>query len=143
MRRGWVWFGVAVLVSMLAGASLAWFTHHPAGGRQAAASSTSRAAQAAAPPLTASQASTLLTRLTSGNSAEVSSAIVMPSGQQVPAATVRGLKKLAPVTADISSFRELSPALATLAATDRTGTKWLLHLVLVKGAWLVLDSVKQ
>jgi hypothetical protein len=67
----------------------------------------------------------------------------MPSGQEVPPATVRGLRTLAPVTADIRSFTELSPTLATLSAVDRTGAKWLLHLVWMNGQWLVLDSVKQ
>lgn len=133
---------MAMLVCVLAGASLAWLvTHGAAAGPRPAASA--RPAQPDAPALTASQAASLLTRLTSGDSASVTSAIVMPGGQEVPLAAVRGLRKLAPVTADIDSFTELSPGLATLSAVDRTGTRWLLHLARVHGQWLVLDSVKQ
>jgi len=133
---------VAVLVAVLAGASLAWFNGHRAVGQPAAATDPGQA-QPSAPPLTALQAASLLTHLTSGNRAAVTSAMVMSRGQQVPAATVRGLAMLAPVSADIRSFRELSPSLATLTAADRTGTRWLLHLVWVSGKWLILDSVKQ
>jgi hypothetical protein len=140
MRWGWV--GVAVLVSAVAGASLAWFTGHHAAGVPSAAASPSQP-QPSAPPLTASQAASLLTRLTSGEDAAVTSAIAMPSGQQVPPATVRGLRTLAPITADIGSFRELSPTLASLSAVDRSHTGWLVHLVWVNGQWLVLDTVKQ
>lgn len=137
----WVWFAVAVLVAAVAGGSLAWFTHQATGQPPAAASATQ--APPSAPPLTASQASSLLTRLTSGDSAEVTSAIAMPGGQQVPVSAVRGLSTLAPVAADIGSFRELAPAVATIGVTDRTGTRWLLHLIWMNGAWLVLDSVKR
>jgi hypothetical protein len=133
---------VAVLIFAVAGASLAWFTGHHAAGLPSAAASPSRA-QPSAPALTTSQATSLLTRLTSGNRAAVTSAIAMPSGQEVPPATVRGLRMLAPITAVIRSFKELSPDLATLTAVDGTGTRWLLHLVWVNGEWLVLDSVKQ
>lgn len=138
----WAWFAVAVLVAAVAGGSIAWFTRDQAAGQPSAAASASQA-QPSAPPLTASQAASLMARLTSGDSAEVTSAIVMPSGQQVPASAVRGLRTLAPVTTDIGSFRELAPTVASLTATDRTGTTWLLHLVWQHGAWLVLDSVKQ
>jgi hypothetical protein len=138
----WMWFAVAVVLAAVAGGSIAWFTGHQAAGQPSAAAATSPA-QPSAPPLTASQAASLMTRLTSGDSAEVTSAIAMPSGQQVPASAVRGLRTVAPVTADIASFRELAPSVASLIATDRTKTTWLLHLVWVNGAWLVLDSVKQ
>ena len=130
------------MVCVFAGASLAWLVSHRAAARPRPAAS-ARSAQPYAPALTASQAASLLTQLTSGDSASVTSAIVMPSGQEVPLAAVRGLRKLAPVTADIGSFTELSPSLATLNAVDRTGTRWLLHLARVNGQWLVLDSVKQ
>lgn len=66
--------------------------------------------------------------------------MVMSGGQQVPAATVRGL---APVSAEIRFFRELSPSLATLTVADRTGTRWLLRLAWVSGRRLILDSEKQ
>jgi hypothetical protein len=131
----WTWVWVVVLVAVVAAGSVAWFTGHQTAGQPSA--------QPSAPPLTASQAASLLTRLTSGNSAEVTSAIAMPSGQQVPASAVRGLRTLAPVAANIGSFRELAPTVATLSATDRTRTTWLLHLVWVNGAWLVVDSVMQ
>lgn len=84
-----------------------------------------------------------MARLTSGDSAQVTSAIAMPGGQRVPASAVRGLRALAPVTADIGSFRELAPTVASVTATDGSGTAWLLHLVWRNGAWLVLDSVKR
>jgi hypothetical protein len=142
VRGWWTWLGAAVLVAVVVGASLVWFTHQHA-GRPATASSTSQGVRPLAPPLTAAQATSLVTRLTSGNSAEVASVIAMPSGEQVPASTVRGLSTLAPVTADIASFTVVSPALATLSVTDRTGARWLLHLIPVNGAWLVLDSVRQ
>lgn len=137
----WAWFAAAVLVAAVAGGSIAWFTRDQAAGQPSAAASASQA-QPSARPLTADQAASLMARLTSGDSAEVTSAIAMPSGQQVPASAVRGLRRLAPVTDDIGSFRQLAPAVASLTATDRTGTKWLLHLVWQNGAWLVLDSVK-
>lgn len=137
----WTWFAVAAVVAAVAGGSIAWFTGHQVAGQPPAASA--RQAQPSAPPLTASQAASLMTRLTSGDSAEVTSAIAMPSGQQVPAPAVRGLRTLAPVTADIGSFRELAPTVATLTATDRTRTRWLLHLVWMNGTWLVLDSVQR
>lgn len=139
MRR-WVWLGLAVLVAIGAAGSLVWFTHQQGGPRAAASS---RDVRPAAPPLTAPQDTSLVSRLTSGNSAEVASAIAMPSGEQVPASTVQGLRTLAPVTANAGSFTVVSSALATLRVTDRTGTKWLLHLIPVNGTWLVLDSVKQ
>lgn len=138
----WTWFWVAVLAAVVAGGSVAWFTEHGAAGQPSAAASASQA-QPSAPPLTASQAASLLTRLTSGDSAQVTSAIAMPAGLQVPASAVRGLRTLAPVTADIGSFRELAPTVAALTVTDRTRTTWLLHLVWMNGAWLVLDSVQQ
>lgn len=138
----WAWFAVAVLVAAVAGGSVAWFTRDQAAGRPSAAASASQA-QPSAPPLTVGQAVSLMARLTSGDRAQVASAIAMASGQQVPASAVRGLRTLAPVTADIGSFRELAPTVASLTATDRTGTRWLLHLVWQNGAWLVLDSVKQ
>lgn len=133
---------MAVLVAALAGASLAWFNGHLAVGQPSAATGPGQA-RPSAPPLTASQAASLLTHLTSGNRAAVTSAIAMSGGQRVPAATVRGLARLAPVSADIRSFRELSPSLATLTAADRTGTRWLLRLAWVSGRWLILDSLKQ
>jgi hypothetical protein len=97
----------------------------------------------AAPALSASQAASLLGRVTSGDGAVATSAVAMPSGQQVPPSAVSGMHDLAPVRADIGSFRELSPTLATLSVVDRTGTRWLLHLVRANGQWLILDSVKQ
>jgi hypothetical protein len=138
----WAWFAAAVLVAAVAGGSVAWFTRDQTAGQPSAAASASQA-QPSAPPLTVGQAASLMARLTSGDSAEVTSAIAMPSGQQVPASAVRGLRTLAPVTADVGSFRELAPAVGSLTATDRTGTKWLVHLVWQNGAWLVLDSVKR
>lgn len=138
----WAWFAVAVLVAAVAGGSVAWFTRDQAAGQPSAVASVSPA-QSSAPPLTAGQAAGLMARLTSGDSAEVTSAIAMPSGQQVPASAVRGLRALAPVTADIGSFRELAPTVASVTATDGSGTTWLLHLVWRNGAWLVLDSVKR
>jgi hypothetical protein len=67
----------------------------------------------------------------------------MPCGEQVPASTVQGLRTLAPVAADVDSFTVVSSDLATMSVTDRTGTRWLLHLIPVDGAWLVLGSVRQ
>jgi hypothetical protein len=142
MRWRLMWLGVAVLVAVVAGGSLAWFTHQKA-GPPAAAARTTRVVRPPAPPLTTGRAIRLLARLTSGNSSEVASVIAMPSGEQVPASAVRGMRTLAPVTADAGSFRIVSSALATMSVTDRTGTKWLLHLIPVHGAWRVLDSVKQ
>jgi hypothetical protein len=138
----WAWVVVAALVAAVAGGSLAWFTGHQAAGQPSAAASPALV-RPSAPALTVSQAASLLGRVTSGDGAAVTSAVAMPSGQEVPAAAVHGMHKLAPITADITSFKELSPTLATLSAVDRTGTRWLLHLVWVNGQWLVLDSVKQ
>lgn len=138
----WAWVGVAALIAAIAGASLAWLVGQHAAGPPSAAASPGPA-QPSAPPLTGSQASGLLTRLTSGDAAVVASAILMPAGQQVPPAAVRGLRSLAPVRADAGSFRELSPTLATLGVVDGKGTRWLLHLVRAGGRWLVLDSVRQ
>lgn len=67
----WAWVGVAALIAAIAGASLAWFMGQHAAGLPSAAASPSQA-QPSAPPLTASQASGLLTRLTSGDMAPVS-----------------------------------------------------------------------
>jgi hypothetical protein len=93
--------------------------------------------------MTAAQASGLLARLTSGDRAVVTSAVVMSAGQQVPPATVRGLRSLAPIRADIGSFQGMSPTQATLNVVDGSGTRWRLHLVWSNSDWLVLDSVRQ
>ena len=141
MRWRWGWLGIAGVLALLVGGSVVWFTHQ--GRPSATASTTTRAVQQGAPPLTTAQAASLLKRLTSGNSAEVASAIAMPAGVAVPASTVHGLRTLAPVTVKAGSFTEVSSALATLSVTDRAGTRWLLDLIPVHGAWLVLDSVKR
>src|SRR3954453_5311500 len=116
----WVWLGAALVISILAGASLALLTGHHEAGPASAVADTGTTSQPAAPPLTAKQAASLLTRLTSGDSVAVESVIAMPSGQAVPPAAVRGLQTLAPVTADVGSFREQSATLATMTAVDRT-----------------------
>jgi hypothetical protein len=141
------WVGGAVVLVLLVG--IFWFTRSGQAAdttRVTGRTATSNKVLTTTSPLhgtfSAKDASQLATRLTSGNRATVESSMVLPTGQVLPASTVRALSTLAPLTINIGSFKLLAGNVATVTATTGHGTRWQLTIAGQANQWKLLDTKK-
>ena len=130
---------VAVLLSV----AVAACSH---GGRHNTAEpSRSPSAVPSARPLSSPSAAALAGRLTSGNEAELHSAMAIPSGQALDPTAAQQFAALGPITFDLTTFQYLDPTTATMdghVAHPPAGTaaEWTFTLVYVAPDWRLVDG---
>ncbi|MEI2809535.1 MAG: hypothetical protein V9F00_04865 [Nocardioides sp.] len=154
MHRRWVGVGVGVLALVSLVAGLLWWLHPWDGSSSSAAAASpgasgfasasgvpSRSAGPSLAPPTAEQVTALLASLTSGEAAQVSTAVWMGNGQPVPASAVAGFKSLAPLKAQGTVEKASDGSgVATVPITTAAGAKWTVVLAPVDGRWLIVDT---
>jgi hypothetical protein len=110
-----------------------------------AAPSPSRSVVPSARPLSSPSAAALAGRLTSGNEAELRSAMAIPSGQALDPAAAHQFAALGPITFDLATFQYLNPITATMDGhvahpPAGTATDWTFTLVYVAPDWRLVDG---